>query len=81
MGLLPKTEPDPSARLVALSGYSGEEDARRARAAGFDHHFVKPVRLEVLDAFLSRLVRPASALARPGRRPATAADFPGGARW
>ncbi|MGE5093667.1 MAG: CHASE3 domain-containing protein [Betaproteobacteria bacterium] len=30
------------ALLVALTGWGQEEDRRRAREAGFDHHFVKP---------------------------------------
>jgi len=37
--------------LVALSGYGQPHDVERAHAAGFDHHFVKPldpVRLEAL---------------------------------
>jgi two-component system CheB/CheR fusion protein len=29
-------------RLLALTGYGSEEDRRRAREAGFDHHLVKP---------------------------------------
>jgi PAS domain S-box-containing protein len=29
--------------LVALTGYGQEEDRRRSREAGFDHHLVKPV--------------------------------------
>lgn len=29
--------------LIALSGYCQEEDRRRSREAGFDHHVVKPV--------------------------------------
>ena len=29
--------------LVAITGYGQEEDLRRSRAAGFDHHLVKPV--------------------------------------
>ena len=28
--------------LVALTGYGSEEDRRRSREAGFDHHLVKP---------------------------------------
>jgi CheY-like chemotaxis protein len=42
-------------RLVALSGYGQEEDRRRSKAAGFDHHLVKPVEpaalFELLDSF------------------------------
>jgi CheY-like chemotaxis protein len=29
--------------LVALSGYGTEDDIRRSREAGFDHHLVKPI--------------------------------------
>jgi CheY-like chemotaxis protein len=29
-------------RLLALTGYGQEEDRRRSREAGFDHHLVKP---------------------------------------
>jgi signal transduction histidine kinase len=30
-------------RLIALTGYSSEEDREKAKAAGFDYHLVKPV--------------------------------------
>jgi PAS domain S-box-containing protein len=30
-------------KLAAVTGYGGPEDRERSRAAGFDHHFVKPV--------------------------------------
>jgi PAS domain S-box-containing protein len=40
-------------RLIALTGYGGDEPRRRAFEAGFDHHFVKPVELEGLDRVLS----------------------------
>jgi len=47
--------------LVAITGYGQEEDLRRSRAAGFDHHLVKPVdgaRLRKLLVDVSdRLVR------------------------
>ena len=36
-------------RLVALSGWGQEKDRERSRAAGFDHHLVKPVDLELLS--------------------------------
>jgi signal transduction histidine kinase/ActR/RegA family two-component response regulator len=32
-----------SARLIAITGYGGEEDRRRSREAGFDLHLTKPV--------------------------------------
>ena len=40
-------------RLVALTGYGQEEDRRRTRDAGFDHHLVKPVDLEELERTLT----------------------------
>lgn len=30
-------------RLIALTGYGGEEELRRSRDAGFDVHLVKPI--------------------------------------
>jgi PAS domain S-box-containing protein len=38
--------------LVALTGYGQEEDRRRAREVGFDHHLTKPADLSVLHALL-----------------------------
>lgn len=38
--------------LVALTGYGREEDIARSRAAGFDHHLVKPVDVEELERLL-----------------------------
>jgi signal transduction histidine kinase len=37
-----------AATLVAITGYGQEADRARTAAAGFDHHFVKPVDMEVL---------------------------------
>jgi CheY-like chemotaxis protein len=39
--------------LIALTGWGQEEDRRRCREAGFDHHLVKPVDLEALQALLA----------------------------
>ena len=40
--------------LIALSGWGKQEDLNRARAAGFDHHFRKPVDVdELLDKLRS----------------------------
>jgi CheY-like chemotaxis protein len=39
--------------IIAVTGYGQDEDRERTRAAGFDHHLVKPVDL---DAF-RRLLR------------------------
>jgi PAS domain S-box-containing protein len=40
------------ALLVALTGWGQDEDRRRSRAAGFDHHLVKPVDPATLQRFL-----------------------------
>ena len=42
------------AAIVAVSGYGQEEDRRRSREAGFDHHLVKPVDLDDLLALLAK---------------------------
>lgn len=39
-------------RLVALAGWVQEDDRRRVREAGFDHHLVKPVDLVALERLL-----------------------------
>jgi CheY-like chemotaxis protein len=38
--------------LIAMTGWGQEEDRRRARAAGFDHHLVKPVDFAHLQRLL-----------------------------
>ncbi len=42
----------PKLVLVALTGYGQEDDRRRAFEAGFNHHLVKPVTIEVLEQIL-----------------------------
>ena len=37
---------------IAMSGYGAVNDQRRSRAAGYDHHLVKPFAPEVLVALL-----------------------------
>jgi CheY-like chemotaxis protein len=39
--------------LIAMTGYGQDEDRRRSREAGFDHHLVKPVGLEDIRRLLS----------------------------
>ena len=39
--------------LIALTGYGQEADRQRALQAGFNHHLVKPARLEQLQQILS----------------------------
>jgi len=41
--------------LIALTGYAQESDRKKTRDAGFQHHFVKPVDLETLEAVLADL--------------------------
>jgi CheY-like chemotaxis protein len=43
-----------AARIIAVSGYGQEEDRRRSREAGFDHHLVKPVDHDALVTLLAR---------------------------
>ena len=39
--------------LFAVTGYGQESDRQQSRSAGFDHHFVKPIDLDAIDAVLS----------------------------
>jgi signal transduction histidine kinase/CheY-like chemotaxis protein len=48
--------------MIALTGYGQAEDRKRALAAGFDHHFSKPVDIEAL----LRLLAAEGRRARPG---------------
>jgi CheY-like chemotaxis protein len=41
-----------TARYLALTGYGQAHDRTLARAAGFDHHFVKPVDIAALQSVL-----------------------------
>lgn len=47
------------AMLIAISGYSQPQDRERSRAAGCDHHLVKPVELEELIPLLTTVRSPA----------------------
>jgi signal transduction histidine kinase len=40
--------------VIAQTGWGQEFDRRRTQAAGFDHHLVKPLQSDVLEAFLNR---------------------------
>jgi PAS domain S-box-containing protein len=39
--------------LIAITGYGQLEDQRQTQAAGFDHHFLKPVDMDQLNAVLA----------------------------
>ncbi len=41
--------------LIAMTGWGQESDRRRSKAAGFEHHLVKPVEFEALRALLLSL--------------------------
>jgi CheY-like chemotaxis protein len=41
--------------MVALTGWGKEEDRQRTSDAGFDHHLVKPVALDMLSDVLARV--------------------------
>jgi CheY-like chemotaxis protein len=43
--------------LVAITGYGQDEDRRRSREAGIDHHLVKPVAPETLQRLLDSIER------------------------
>jgi signal transduction histidine kinase len=44
-----------AARFVALTGYGQSGDRERSIAAGFDHHFVKPVQVDELVRLVERV--------------------------
>ena len=41
------------AMIIAITGYGQEEDSRKSREAGFDHHLVKPVDYDVLKSLMA----------------------------
>jgi PAS domain S-box-containing protein len=41
--------------LIALTGWGQDEDRRRTRTAGFDHHLTKPADLDTLQTLLASL--------------------------
>ena len=47
--------------LIALSGWGEDEDFRKSREAGFDHHLVKPVEPEIIETMLRTLTSRPSA--------------------
>jgi CheY-like chemotaxis protein len=47
--------PERRTPLIALTGWGEQDDLRRAREAGFDHHLVKPADIGTLRALLATL--------------------------
>jgi CheY-like chemotaxis protein len=58
--------------LIAVTGWGQHEDRQRTEAAGFIAHFVKPIKIEQLEALLSRLTSSDSAAAKTVDRPSPA---------
>ena len=54
--------------LIAITGWGQEEDRRRSRAAGFDHHLVKPIDPAELSTFLASTLAARDAAAGRSRR-------------
>jgi len=44
------------AKLIALTGYGQEEDQRKSREAGFDHHLTKPVDYDALASLIDSFI-------------------------
>lgn len=46
--------------LIGISGFSSEADIKRAKKAGFDHYFVKPIAYDILNDVLAAHIAPAA---------------------
>lgn len=44
--------------LVALTGWGQQDDRRRSKEAGFDHHLVKPAEAKALQTLLAEVAVP-----------------------
>ena len=51
--MLRQEGPSRKARIIAITGYGHEDDRRRSREAGFDHHLVKPIEFRSLVTLLA----------------------------
>ncbi len=54
-----------SATFVAVTGWGQEEDVKRARAAGFDHHLTKPIDPAIIQSLLHGLDQKAAEAVLP----------------
>ena len=52
---LKKTPEAENTVLVAMTGWGQEEDVRKGKEAGFDHHLVKPSEPAVLEKLLAEV--------------------------
>lgn len=55
-----------SIKLIAVTGWGQEEDRNRALAAGFNHHFTKPVDLGLLESLVDSYSAPFALEELPG---------------
>ncbi len=46
---------EPVVTLVALTGWGQDDDRKRVMGAGFDHHMVKPARIDALQSLLDSI--------------------------
>jgi CheY-like chemotaxis protein len=53
LGMLLEVRGD-EVRIVAITGWGQEDDRQRARDAGFNYHFTKPVDFEMLLDIIER---------------------------
>jgi CheY-like chemotaxis protein len=65
-------------QIAALTGWGQEEDRRKARDAGCDSHFTKPLSPDVLEDLLATVAQ-AMAEGRPAGTPRTRRSDSGGA--
>jgi CheY-like chemotaxis protein len=52
---------------IALTGFIMEDDLRKSHDVGFNHHLVKPVDLNRLDALIQQADSITAAAGAPGR--------------
>ena len=43
--------------LIAVTGWGQEEDRRRSKQAGLDHHLTKPIEFEYLQTLLADRIK------------------------
>ncbi len=68
-GLLRADETLRNVRLIALTGFAGDDDKRRTKEAGFDLHLTKPVSCSMVEDAISRVGGSVSSGGRRSPRP------------
>jgi CheY-like chemotaxis protein len=58
--------------LIAVTGWGQDEDRQRTQAAGFTAHFVKPIKIDQLEALLARMTASDSVRGARAARPSPA---------